>query len=130
MARSRTRGSGLTRKERAQCRALLEKARLEVLARIERHEAPSRQAPEPLPDEIDQASLETETGVLLRILDKERNLLREIERALEKFGNGGYGICEGTGEPIEVKRLLVRPWARYSVAFKEELEVLERGYAR
>lgn len=74
--------------------------------------------------------MEVESGVLLRLLEKERKLLREIEHALEKFTDDSYGICEGTEEPIPVNRLLARPWARYSLAFKEELENLERGYAK
>lgn len=122
-------GNSLSREDRATCRALLESERGDVLLRIERHELPAREARDPLPDEFDQASFEVENGVLLRILEKERKLLVEIERALEKFEEGTYGLCEGTGEPIETKRLLARPWSRYSLQFKEELEVFERGFA-
>nr|WP_255216410.1 TraR/DksA C4-type zinc finger protein [Pseudenhygromyxa sp. WMMC2535] len=35
-------------------------------------------------------------------------------------------MCEGTDEPIELRRLEARPWARYSLAYKEQLE-LERS---
>lgn len=122
--------SELTQEERVECQALLEAERKEVHSRIERHETRSRQTNDALPDELDQASLEAESGVVLKLLDKERKLLREIEHALAKFEDGTYGLCEGTEEPIELKRLLVRPWARYSLAFKEELENLERGYAK
>lgn len=130
MERTSEENLGLSAEEAAKCRALLEEERRQLLARINLHEGPSRQTAEPLPDELDQASVEVESGVLLRLLEKERKLLREIEHALGKFTDGSYGICEGTEEPIPVNRLLARPWARYSLAFKEELENLERGYAK
>ena len=31
-------------------------------------------------------------------------------------------MCEGTDTPIGFKRLELRPWTRYSVAYKEQLE--------
>ena len=59
---------------------------------------------------------------LIRFADKERKLLSEIEHALEKMRAGEYGVCEGTEEPIGFKRLELRPWTRYSVAYKEQME--------
>lgn len=80
-----------------------------------------------LPDEIDQASRESEQIALLRIADKERKLLNQIDRALGKFDSGEYGICEGTGDPIGKKRLEARPWTRYSIHYKERLERMKKG---
>jgi DnaK suppressor protein len=54
-------------------------------------------------------------------------LLREIDRALAKMNEGEYGLCEGTGEPIGYSRLKLRPWARFSVAYQEELERAQRS---
>ncbi|MBX3211155.1 MAG: TraR/DksA C4-type zinc finger protein [Labilithrix sp.] len=59
---------------------------------------------------------------MLRLADKERKLLVEIDRALAKFESDTYGICEGTGEPIGLRRLEARPWTRFSIAYKEQLE--------
>jgi DnaK suppressor protein len=73
-------------------------------------------------DEADVASMHADQAYLLRVADKEQKLLREIRRALEKMEMGEYGVCEGSGEPISFKRLLLRPWTRYSVRYKEELE--------
>ena len=36
----------------------------------------------------------------LGLVEKDRNLLREINSALAKIQNGTFGICEGTGKPI------------------------------
>ena len=73
-------------------------------------------------DEMDAAQRHTEQANLMRFADKERKLLGEIDRALKKMVMGEYGLCEGTDDPISYKRLELRPWTRYSVAHKEQLE--------
>jgi DnaK suppressor protein len=80
-------------------------------------------------EEIDQATASQDQAVTLRVMDKEVKLLREINRALGKFEEGEYGLCEGTEEPIGYRRLKVVPWARYSVEHKEqrELEQMQRS---
>ena len=82
---------------------------------------------EDLIEEMDQANRATEEAFTMRLLDKEVKLLKEIEHALTKFDEGEYGICEGTGDPIERRRLDARPWTRYSVAYKEQLELEKKG---
>jgi DnaK suppressor protein len=79
-------------------------------------------------DEADQASAEYERSTTLKIASKVTKLLAEIDHALAKFRDGTYGVCEGTEEPIGFRRLQARPWARYSLEFKEKLEREERGY--
>jgi len=56
------------------------------------------------------------------LMEKDRKLLREINRALAKIQNGSYGICEGTGRPISKARLEAQPWARYSIDYARQLE--------
>lgn len=75
-----------------------------------------------LPDEMDEVSVNQDLALMFRLADKEQKLLSEIDAALARMDVGTYGLCEGTGEPIEYKRLLARPWARFSVAYKEALE--------
>ncbi|MEM1415647.1 MAG: TraR/DksA C4-type zinc finger protein [Myxococcota bacterium] len=77
---------------------------------------------DPLSDEMDVAQRHTEQAYLMRFADKERKLLGEITNALEKMRDGEYGVCEGTGEPIATRRLELRPWTRYSVEYKEQVE--------
>ncbi len=73
-------------------------------------------------DEADQASEDAEVALETRLMDRDAKLLREVERALEKVENDSFGLCEGTEEPIGYARLKIRPWTRYSVTYKEELE--------
>lgn len=73
-------------------------------------------------DEADQASEDAGVALETRLMDRDAKLLREVERALKKVSDETYGYCEGTDEPIGYARLKLRPWTRYSVTYKEELE--------
>jgi RNA polymerase-binding protein DksA len=63
----------------------------------------------------------------LGLVEKERGLLRDLNRALAKIQDGTFGICEGTGKPINRPRLEAQPWARFSI---EYARLLERGLVR
>jgi DnaK suppressor protein len=58
----------------------------------------------------------------LELLDSERKVIIEINDALKRIDEGTYGICEGTGKPIERGRLEAIPWARYSVEYASQKE--------
>ena len=58
----------------------------------------------------------------LGLMEKDRKLLKELNRALAKIQDGTYGICEGTGQPISKVRLEAQPWARFSIEYARKLE--------
>ncbi len=119
--------NGLSTSQMKELRRVLELKRDELRRSINhRRDRDSVIDPSEIIEELEQASAGQQQDVQLRILDKEVKLLREIERALKKFDNGEYGLCEATGEPIGYARLNARPWARYSVTHKEELERAQR----
>ncbi|UCD50192.1 MAG: TraR/DksA C4-type zinc finger protein [Phycisphaerales bacterium] len=60
--------------------------------------------------------------VALSLANGERDLLREVDAALNRIEEGTYGFCEGTGIPIPKTRLEVMPWARYCVEYARKLE--------
>lgn len=122
--------TGLRPGELTVLRAQLEREQVLVRQRLAAHLAAINEGDRELPDEMDQASRDQEHGFLLRLADKERKLLRELTRALEKFESGRYGLCEGTDEPIGFGRLEARPWARYGITYKEALEREERAEKR
>jgi RNA polymerase-binding protein DksA len=70
----------------------------------------------------DMGSDNYEQEFTLRLVDKDRQLLREINHALAKIRDGTYGICEGTGKPIGKARLEVKPWARHSIEYTRQME--------
>lgn len=119
----------LTKKELEYFKSKLLEVQEEVKSRIRERASTARIDDNDLIEEMDQANRATEEAFNMRLLDKEVKLLREIEGAIEKFDEGTYGICEGTEEPIERRRLEARPWTRYSVAYKEQLEREKKGRA-
>lgn len=78
-------------------------------------------------DEVDLASATVEQNLTLRLLDRDRKLLAEIDHAIDKIDTGDYGFCEGTGEAIPKRRLELRPWCRHSVKYKEQLERMKKS---
>jgi DnaK suppressor protein len=82
-----------------------------------------------LPDEVDLASVESDQSMNLRLRDRERILMRKIEKGLEKIAANQYGICEECGEEISVKRLEARPVTDLCIRCKEEQERVERSFA-
>lgn len=102
-------------------KALLEE-RGRVLSRLDSHVTQATEDRDNLADEMDMATRHSDQAYLLRLADKEHKLLAEIDHALAKFEHGTFGVCEGTGEPIELRRLEIRPWTRYSLEYKEQLE--------
>jgi len=80
------------------------------------------------PDPNDRATLESEFALELRTRDRERKLIRKIEEALSRIGDGSYGYCNETGEPIGVKRLEARPVATLSLEAQERRERREKQY--
>lgn len=84
---------------------------------------------EDLPDEVDLATTESGQAMNLLLRDRERVLLRKIDKALEKIERGTYGLCENCEDPIEFKRLEARPVTDMCILCKEEQEQMERSYA-
>ena len=85
-----------------------------------------------LPDETifpelgDQASAEIDRNFMLKLKGRERKLLAKIDEAIEKIDNGTYGICEGCGEEINLKRLEARPVTTMCIECKTEQEEEEK----
>jgi len=79
-------------------------------------------------DIIDQASSHTEKTVEMRTSNRRRKLINKIDLALKKLKDGTYGYCEDTGEPIGLKRLIVRPIATLCIEAQEKHEKKEKIY--
>ncbi len=60
-------------------------------------------------DTLDRAIMEESMSVELRARDRERKLLRRIDRALQQLHNGGYGYCRSCRGEISLRRLEARP---------------------
>ncbi len=83
-----------------------------------------------VPDEVDQASSEYDKSFEYRLRDREKFLLRKIEKALQRMDEGEYDLCESCGNPIGKKRLLARPETTYCIICKEEQERQEKMFQK
>jgi DnaK suppressor protein len=80
------------------------------------------------PDLTDRAALETDRAIELRTRDRERKLIAKIDSAIRRIGEGTYGFCEETDEPIGLRRLEARPIATLSLEAQERHERMERTH--
>jgi DnaK suppressor protein len=79
-------------------------------------------------DPADRATQEEEYTLELRTRDRERKLLKKVERSLRMIDDGSYGWCEESGEPIGLPRLLARPTATLSLEAQERRERMQKLY--
>ena len=79
-------------------------------------------------DPSDRATLEEEYTLELRTRDRERKLLKKVEKSIRLIDEGNYGFCEETGEPIGVARLIARPTATLSLEAQERRERVQKMY--
>ncbi|MBO8425212.1 MAG: RNA polymerase-binding protein DksA [Proteobacteria bacterium] len=73
-------------------------------------------------DETDNATFEQEITMNLRMSERDNNLLKKINAALERLENGTYGYSIISGEEIGLSRMLARPLATMTVEEQEEYE--------
>jgi DnaK suppressor protein len=78
----------------------------------------------PTEDLVDRANNAYTRELAFSISDNERELMHQIDLAIERLDTGAYGFCLHTGQQIGLARLEAIPWAKYSV---EAQELLEKG---
>ena len=78
------------------------------------------------PDPTDQASAETDLSFDIRIKSRELKLIHKINETLHRLREGEFGICEGCGGDISVKRLQARPVTTLCIDCKTEQEQAEK----
>ncbi len=119
----------LAQKDLKRFKKMLEDSRTAILAKARKTmEEESNFDTDDLPDEIDQASSEYAQSMAFRLRDREKFLLKKIEKALARIEDGSFGMCERCEEPISVKRLEARPVTTLCIRCKEEQEKKEKSY--
>ena len=73
-------------------------------------------------DIVDRANNSYNREFMFALSDAERQMLLEIEDALERLDNGGYGTCLNCSDDIPKVRLRAVPWARYCIDCQEQAE--------
>lgn len=107
-------------------RRALERQRADLLEEVG-EVLTQHKAPESLPDVSDQASAEEDQRFSMRIMEREQNLLKKVNEALDRMKKQTYGICEQCGEDIPYKRLKARPVTTFCIECKTLQEQRERG---
>ncbi len=80
-------------------------------------------------DPADRATQEEEFTLELRARDRERKLVRKIEKTIALVDNDDYGFCEACGIEIGLQRLEVRPTAGLCIDCKTTEEIKEKQMA-
>nr|WP_086940330.1 RNA polymerase-binding protein DksA [Thaumasiovibrio occultus] len=81
------------------------------------------------PDPVDRAAQEEEFSLELRNRDRERKLIKKIEKTLMKLEDDDFGFCDSCGVEIGIRRLEARPTADLCIDCKTLAEIKERQMA-
>ncbi|QNF15374.1 RNA polymerase-binding protein DksA [Aeromonas jandaei] len=81
------------------------------------------------PDPVDRAAQEEEFALELRTRDRERKLIKKIEKTLQLLEDDDFGYCEHCGIEIGIRRLEARPTADLCVDCKTLAEIKEKQMA-
>lgn len=79
-----------------------------------------------MPDINDRATQEEEFALALRTRDRERKLIRKIDKSLAEMEEGDYGFCQTCGVEIGIRRLEARPTATQCIDCKTLSEMKEK----
>lgn len=97
--------------------------REELLAEAERaYEASQSLGKDGVPDIGDMSSNSYNQEVLMNLSETQRSRVRDVDAALERMDQGVYGLCARCDEEIPPRRLEVRPFSRFCVDCKTEIE--------
>ena len=69
-----------------------------------------------------------EFSLELRARDRERKLLRKIDKSLKRLSDEEYGFCEACGIEIGIRRLEARPTAELCIDCKQLQEKKEKSW--
>jgi RNA polymerase-binding transcription factor DksA len=117
----------LTTKELNEYKAILLEARSELIDRVTGLEEDALRSSggnlSNMP--IHMADIGTDTfdqDLAIGMAETERELLREIDEALDRVVGKTYGVCQLTGKPIPKTRLDAKPWAKYTIESARHIE--------
>jgi DnaK suppressor protein len=78
------------------------------------------------PDPADRATQEEEFSLELRTRDRERKLIKKIDKTIDLIDADDYGFCDTCGIEIGIKRLEARPTATMCIDCKTLDEIKEK----
>jgi DnaK suppressor protein len=107
----------------AQVKELLLKERQDLLREVNAsYEACRELGQDGVPDIGDMSSVTYSRDVLFNLSETQKQKIYDIDAALERIEKGEYGICMECGEEIAPRRMEVRPFSRYCIDCKTDIE--------
>lgn len=107
-------------------RRILESWRNQLRDEVERTVSYMQDEAANFPDPVDRATQEEEFNLELRNRDRERKLIKKIEKTLKKVEDGAFGYCESCSVEIGIRRLEARPTADLCIDCKTLAEIREK----
>ncbi|MCK5818153.1 MAG: RNA polymerase-binding protein DksA [Psychromonas sp.] len=106
--------------------SILEAWRIQLRIEVERTVDHMKDEAANFPDPVDRAAQEEEFSLELRARDRERRLIRKIEKTLSKIESDDFGFCQCCGIEIGIRRLEARPTADLCIDCKTLDEIKEK----
>jgi DnaK suppressor protein len=73
-------------------------------------------------DTVDMSLMDVNKELVLRLGERESQMIADIDQALMRIDEGSYGICSRCGNLIDERRLEALPTARYDAACQALIE--------
>ena len=113
-------------KQKDHFRKILEAWKVQLREEVDRTVDHMKDEAANFPDPVDRAAQEEEFALELRARDRERKLIKKIEKTLKKVDEDDFGYCESCGIEIGIRRLEARPTAELCVDCKTLAEIKEK----
>ena len=111
---------------RAHFTKILNKWKQDLMVEVDRTVDHMKDEAANFPDPADRASQEEEFSLELRARDRERKLIKKIDKTLQLIIDEEYGWCESCGVEIGIRRLEARPTADLCIDCKTLAEIKEK----
>lgn len=116
----------MNEKQREHFKNLLLSWKQELMEEVDRTVTHMKDEAANFPDPADRATQEEEFNLELRARDRERKLIKKIDKTIESIEADDYGYCEQCGVNVGIRRLEARPTATLCVDCKTLDEIRER----
>lgn len=107
-------------------KTILEAWRNQLREEVDRTKTHMQDEAANFPDPVDRASQEEEFALELRTRDRERKLIKKIEKTLGLIESDEFGFCKTCGIEIGIRRLEARPTADQCIDCKTLSEIKEK----
>lgn len=110
----------------AHFKGILEAWKRELMEEVDRTVHHMQDESANLPDPNDRATQEEEFSLELRTRDRERKLIKKIDKTIDRIDKDDYGFCDDCGVEIGIRRLEARPTATLCIDCKSLAEIKEK----